>query len=238
MHEPVLWPELSAQWGLSPQWAQWMDEREGSRCAWCWASLRSSSLAAAILAAVNSRHGTTATRLKALFREPAARGLVVAEINSAGNLHDVLATCPGLRYSEFGQRKPGVEFQDLHALSYADASFDLLVTSDTLEHVPDVDRALAEILRVLKPGGAHVFTTPVVWDRPTRQRARLEDGKVVNLLAPSHHGGPGSGAEDFLVFYEFGADFPDLCTRAGFELEIRGDEANPALAAFIARRPA
>jgi SAM-dependent methyltransferase len=238
LHKSALWPELVAQWELSPQWAHWMDEREGSRCAWCGSSLRSAGLAGAIVAAVNTRHGTHAKRLRSLFRDPRARSLSIAEINSAGNLHRVLSACPGLRYSEFGSRTPGVPSQDLTALTYKDASFDMVVTSDTLEHVPDIDRALAEIRRVLKPGGAHVFTTPVVWDRPTRQRARIEGGRVVHLLPPSHHGDPKSDAADFLVFYEFGADFPDRCARAGYELELRRDADNPALVTFIARRPA
>jgi SAM-dependent methyltransferase len=238
LHRPALWPELVAQWELSPQWAQWMDEREGSRCAWCGSSLRSSGLAAAIVLAVNARHGTRATRLRSLFRDRRARSLSIAEINSAGNLHRVLAACPGLRYSEFGSRQPNVPSQDLSALTYTDASFDLVITSDTLEHVPDIERALAEIHRVLKPGGAHVFTVPVVWDRASRRRARLVDGQVVHLLPPSHHGDPLSGAADFLVFHEFGADFPELCTRAGFKLELLRDAANPALVTFIARRAA
>ena len=235
LQHSVMWPELVAQWGLSPPWVQWMDEREGSHCAWCWASLRSGVLAAAIVAEVNRGHGSQARCLRSLFRDPRARSLAVAEINSAGNLHPALAECPGLRYSEFGRSQPGAEVQDLMALSYADASFDLVVTSDTLEHVPDVDRALAEIRRVLRPGGAHVFTTPMLTDRPTRQRARIEQGQIVHLLPPSHHGGP--DALDFLVFNEFGADFPDRVTSAGFELELWRDASNPALAAFTARRP-
>jgi SAM-dependent methyltransferase len=238
LHRTALWPELIAQWQLDEAWARWMDEREGSRCAWCGSSLRSSGLAGAIVAEVHARHGTRATRLKTLFREPRARRLAIAEINSAGNLHRYLAACPGLRYSEYGSRHPAVSSEDLCALSYADASFDLVVTSDTLEHVPDVDAALREILRVLKPGAAHVFTTPVVWDRPSRQRARLEHGRIVHLLPPSHHGDPHRPSDDFIVFHEFGADFPERCRAAGFELALHRDARNPALVTFVARRPA
>ena len=38
-------------------------------------------------------------------------------------------------------------------IPYEDGSFDVVVTTQVLEYVPDVPRALAEIHRVLKPGG-------------------------------------------------------------------------------------
>ena len=195
------------------------------------------SLAGAIVAAVNARTDASATSLSALFRDARARSLHVAEINSAGNLHRYLKRCPALRYSEFGSQQVGVPHEDVMRLSYADASFDIAITSDTLEHVPDIDTALRETLRVLKPGGTHVFSTPVVWSRPTRQRATLHGGELTHLLAPSHHGPPGTRQTDFLVFYEFGADFTERCTAAGFEMTLVQDTSNPALVTFIAKRP-
>lgn len=226
--------DLVAQWELTPRWARWFGEREGSRCPWCRSSLRSGQLAAAIVREANRLAGTRARHLRGLFDDPRARALAIAEINSAGQLHRHLARCPGLRYSEYGSRVPGVPSEDLTGLSYADATFDLVVTSDTLEHVPDADAALREILRVLRPGGAHVFSAPVVWDRPSRRRAELRDGRLVHLLPPSHHG---DGASDMLVFHEFGADFPERCRAAGFEVELRRDAENEALVTFTARRP-
>ena len=228
--------ELVAQWELAPEWARWMSEREGSRCAWCGSSLRSGQLATAIVGVANGLSGSRATRLGALFRSAHARALSIAEINSAGNLHRYLARCPGLRHSEFGSSDPRVPSEDLMQLTYPDASFDLVVTSDTLEHVPDVDQALRETRRVLRPGGAHVFSVPVVWDRATRQRAALEGGTLSHRLAPSYHGVAGDRKSDFLVFHEFGADFVDRCRAAGFEVELLRDALNPALVTFIASK--
>jgi SAM-dependent methyltransferase len=238
LHRHVLWPALIQAWELSPDWARWMDEREGSRCAWCGSSLRSGQLAAAIVMAANAACSSSAAHLSALFRDARARRLTIAEINSAGNLHRHLARCPGLRYSEFGSDSPQVPSEDLMALSYADGRFDLVITSDVLEHVPDIDRALRETHRVLRPGGAHVFSVPIVWDRATRQRATLEAGVLTHLMPASHHGQPGADKSDFLVFYEFGADFVDRCVEAGFEVELLRDPHNPAVVTFIARKPA
>jgi ubiquinone/menaquinone biosynthesis C-methylase UbiE len=46
---------------------------------------------------------------------------------------------------------------DAETLPYDDASFDLVVGHAVLHHVPDVERALREVLRVLRPGGRFVF---------------------------------------------------------------------------------
>lgn len=44
-------------------------------------------------------------------------------------------------------------------LLFADASFDIVICCDTLEHVDVVDQVIAEIARVLKPGGIFFFDT-------------------------------------------------------------------------------
>lgn len=49
---------------------------------------------------------------------------------------------------------------DAHALPYADASFDLVLACDVLEHLVDDRRAVSEIRRVLRPGGTLLCTVP------------------------------------------------------------------------------
>jgi SAM-dependent methyltransferase len=49
---------------------------------------------------------------------------------------------------------------DATRLPFADASFDAVITSEVLEHVPDDTGAVAELVRVLRPGGAFVATVP------------------------------------------------------------------------------
>ena len=56
---------------------------------------------------------------------------------------------------------------DAGALPYADGTFDIVVLFDVLEHVPDVDRAVAEIARVLRPGGIFHCFVPCEGNRRT-----------------------------------------------------------------------
>ena len=49
---------------------------------------------------------------------------------------------------------------DATALEFADESFDLITMFDLLEHVPDDAAAVAEALRVLRPGGSLLVSTP------------------------------------------------------------------------------
>jgi SAM-dependent methyltransferase len=50
---------------------------------------------------------------------------------------------------------------DACAVPLADASVDAVVSANLLEHVPDDERALAEIHRVLRPGGRAVLVVPL-----------------------------------------------------------------------------
>jgi len=52
------------------------------------------------------------------------------------------------------------EVGDIQAIAHADASFDVAVSCETVEHVPDPARAVRELARVLRPGGRLLLTTP------------------------------------------------------------------------------
>ena len=52
-----------------------------------------------------------------------------------------------------GHANIGLRVGDVSALPYADAAFDVGVCTQVYEYVPDVDRALRELNRVVRPGG-------------------------------------------------------------------------------------
>ena len=48
---------------------------------------------------------------------------------------------------------------DIETIPFDRDSFDLVISLDTIEHVPHPTRAVAELVRVLQPGGKFVLTT-------------------------------------------------------------------------------
>jgi SAM-dependent methyltransferase len=52
----------------------------------------------------------------------------------------------------------------LYAMPFADSSFDLVTCNMVVEHLDQPERAIAEIARVLAPGGAVVINTPNLWN--------------------------------------------------------------------------
>ncbi len=49
---------------------------------------------------------------------------------------------------------------DAEELPFADGSFDAVLSSDLIEHLPNLDRHLASVARVLRPGGCYLIKTP------------------------------------------------------------------------------
>jgi SAM-dependent methyltransferase len=206
----VITDALAAQWGLSGEERELIDARETTRCGRCGLSLRSMSLAAAIKSAFGFK-GPLAAWLPAL----APRKLL--EVNGAGDLQRYLRVLPRRTTTSY----PAV---DIQALPFADGSFSLVVHSETLEHVDDPVRALAECRRVLNRRGTLAYTVPVIPGRMTRRRDGLE---------PSYHGLPGSN--DYLVKTEYGADFWMQPLEAGFREVRLVSLGTPELVAVVAR---
>ena len=112
-----------------------------------------------------------------------------------------------------GQTKHGIRCENLEAQTFADASFDLVVTQDVMEHVLDPPAAFREIARTLKSGGAHVFTTPVYAGLAKSEvRARHNGNAIEYLVEPEYHGNP-INAEGALVTMHYGADVAELILR-------------------------
>lgn len=114
--------------------------------------------------------------------------------------------------------------ENLEKQTFADGCFDLVISQDVMEHVFDIDSAFREIARTLKPGGAHIFTTPLVNgpDGQSHSTARLlEDGTIEHIEPPEFHGNPIDDENGSLVTWKYGYDLVDKIRQStGLETSI------------------
>lgn len=87
---------------------------------------------------------------------------VVALDRSASELLNVEAMFAALR--DEGEVPAGASARtvrgDAYALPFGDDNFDAVIAAEVLEHLPDDERAMAELYRVLRPGGQIAVTVP------------------------------------------------------------------------------
>ncbi len=191
---------LTKTWQISVATRAIFNRREGQICQECGISTRAQGLAKAIL---DSKYGYSATSLRQWVERANEHNLAVCELNSCHELHKTFKKLKCYTYAEYGT----VTEQDIEHLTYADNTFDLLLHSETVEHVSRPRVALDECRRVIKQDGFVLFTTPVIWNRKSRQRAKHESGKITYLLEPSYHG---QQTDDYLVCFEYGRDIDHL----------------------------
>lgn len=112
----------------------------------------------------------------------------------------------------------GVRHEDITNLTFKDSLFDMLITNDVLEHVPEYYKAYSEIYRVLKSGGILILTVPFHLDKHEHTiRATLnEDGTINHILPPEYHGDPINPEGGILCFQVFGWKLLDELKEAGF----------------------
>lgn len=117
-----------------------------------------------------------------------------------------------------GQMVNGVRHEDLQGLSFPDQSFDLIVSLDVLEHVPDFRSAFGELYRCLKPGGRVVIAVPFA-QRSAENVVRAEllpDGSLVHHLPPEYHGNPVDHEGGSLCYRYYGWEMLDYARSIGF----------------------
>jgi SAM-dependent methyltransferase len=148
---------------------------------------------------------------------PTWRDLVILESSPGGSSSDRLARdCPkyvATHYFpgvEHGSLHRGFRCEDLEAMTFPDESFDLVITQDVFEHVFDYRRGFREIMRTLRPGGGHIFTTPKYKGLAKSQdRAVRANGQVVYLFEPEYHGNPIDSTGSLVTVY-YGDDICEI----------------------------
>jgi len=135
--------------------------------------------------------GNTAGEATVLCQEGAR--IIVGDINEAAL--DISRE----RVVKFSLEQPGYVAFDVHQIPFADESLDAVVVLEALHHFPDYDRALAEIHRVLKPGGVFYSQEPNGLN-PLRRLSEVRD-RLRGTVEKSF----------------FRGQLLKLCRKAGFE---------------------
>lgn len=106
-----------------------------------------------------------------------------------------------------GKIVDGVRSENLESLTFEDNSIDIHITQDVFEHVFEPQKAFSEIARTLAPGGAHVFTVPLVnKNNPSKRRAVIDSQGNVNHLEEASFHGNSIGDGKSLVTIDWGYD--------------------------------
>lgn len=140
-----------------------------------------------------------------LFRDR----LKVLHFAPEGGLQKRLLAAPNLTYHSADlSSKRAAEHFDICAIPYPDDTFDVILCSHVLEHVPDDRKAMAELFRVMKPGGWGLIEVPYT----SSLAETLEDPTVTSdeertrLFGQKNH------------LRRYGRDYFERLRSAGFEV--------------------
>ncbi|MDH4120050.1 MAG: methyltransferase domain-containing protein, partial [Acidimicrobiia bacterium] len=135
-----------------------------------------------------------------------------------------LSRVRSIEYTSIGlDPAPGItRIADLTALPDSDSSFDAIVCIHVLEHIEDDSAAMAEMWRVLAPGGVAVINVPLALDQDTYEDPSVVDPNERRRLF---------GEPDHVRVY--GRDLRTRLEAVGFEVELfRADQLEPATVVF------
>jgi SAM-dependent methyltransferase len=155
-------------------------------------------------------------------------GITVYNTEASGPIHHALRTMPGYHCSEYfgpdnesGASVNGVIHQDLMHVSLEGDSIDLVISSDVFEHIPRPYEAHAEIYRVLRRQGRHIFTVPFHQTEFLDDvRAVLDDGNIVFRKEPIYHDDPVRPEQGALVYTIFSLEMLVHLRRIGFHTTL------------------
>jgi SAM-dependent methyltransferase len=190
----------------------------GIRCLGC----RGTSVHRGIYAVLTQLYGAGLHELRGRHvYELSAHGALYAALSKQGQAIGFdLISSEYVDGAQCGELVNGVRCEDIERLTFADKSFDLITSTDVFEHVEDDIAGFREIARVLRPGGAFVFTVPFE-DAPTLLRAkRLVDGSIQHLAPPEYHGDPFRGSAGVFTWRTYGTDIAERTALAGLRARV------------------
>jgi SAM-dependent methyltransferase len=101
-----------------------------------------------------------------------------------------------------------VERMDITNIKRPDDSFDIILCSHVLEHVPEDRKAMSELFRVLKPGGWALLQVPISGDVSVEDLSIKDPAERERLFGQIDH------------VRRYGLDIRDRLTAAGFNVDL------------------
>lgn len=101
-----------------------------------------------------------------------------------------------------------LQLTDGAQLPFRDQTFDLVVSFDVFEHIPDSDAHLREVARVLRPGGAYLLQTPNKWTNTVFETIRWRSFTAWREIHCALH--TAGQLERRLAAHGFTAEFADV----------------------------
>ncbi|MEO5924520.1 MAG: methyltransferase domain-containing protein [Bryobacteraceae bacterium] len=126
------------------------------------------------------------------------------------SLKKVLANQPHLRYITTDLCEPTDVNMDITRLAIPNDTFDAILCSHVLEHIPDDAAAMRELHRVLKPNGLAILQVPLDMQR----EHTYEDFSITDPAERRKH----FGQEDHVRMY--GRDYKTRLQAAGFQVNV------------------
>ncbi|MFM7548689.1 MAG: class I SAM-dependent methyltransferase [Cyanobacteriota bacterium] len=115
-----------------------------------------------------------------------------------------------------------IPHQDLCAITFTNASYNIVVCNELFEHVQDLELAFCEIARVLRPGGRLVATCPLAFGQEAcivKAEAVPKSGEIKFIGEPELHGEPIRPDQGSLVYRIPGWDVLTQLRDKGFAEE-------------------
>lgn len=130
----------------------------------------------------------------------------VLEIGPTKSLQRAFEKIPNIQYVglDLTSRRANVR-ADINSLPFAKNTFDVAICYQVLEHIPDFQKAVRELNRVIRPSGTVFFQVPLDINlENTFEIATKDPSEREKLYGQSDH------------LRVFGMDFPDYLDKGGF----------------------
>ncbi len=132
------------------------------------------------------------------------------------SLFNRFVSLPNIKYVPVDKFTKGYSYpketinMDITNMSFSDNTFDFILCSHVLEHIPDDRKAMQELYRVMKPGGMGILQVPI--------KLNMEKTYEDDSITTPEERQKAFGQHDHVRWY--GKDYITRLENAGFKVEL------------------